>query len=138
MLPEKGKACHKTFGRPEGPIECRTLVCDHGCDLWQNVSEIVGHDPETGEAIGKDKFACIEGKLMAMFWKDMLRRQLQTTATVDALRKEVRQANDSGMANALMGINREIKRQTDMLEGNAPSVPVIANGGGPKLIEAKD
>lgn len=123
-LPPKGVACHKTFARADGPIDCRTLICDHGCQLWQSVSEIVDRDPETGEPIAKDKFACLE-VLEGMFWKDMLRRQLQTTATVDKLAREVKQANDGGMANALLGMNREIRRQTELIESNGSLAPKL-------------
>ena len=106
-LPAKGVACHKTFGRNDGPIDCRTLVCDHGCQLWQSVAEIVDRDPETGEPIAKDKFACLE-VLEGMFWKDMLRRQLQTTATVDKLSNTVKQANDQTMIGTLVRLNDKI------------------------------
>lgn len=123
-LPEKGIACHKTFARAEGPIDCRTLVCDHNCQLWQSVSEIIDRDPETGEPIAKDKFACVEA-LQGMFWKDMLRRQLQTTAHVDKLSREVKQANDSGMANALIGMNREIRRQNELIESHGVAPPQL-------------
>lgn len=128
MLPAKGIACHKTFGRNDGPIDCRTLVCDHGCQLWQRVSEIVDRDPETGDPIAKDKFACLE-VLEGMFWKDMLRRQLQTTATVDKLSKEVRESNAGAMGALLGGINQQLQHMTD-------TSPALSNGREPpKLIE---
>ena len=132
LLPEKGIPCHRTFARAEGPIDCRDLVCA-GCRLWKHVAAIVDRNPETGEAIAKDQFDCIDS-LQELFWKDFLRRQLQTTATVDKLAKEVRDANDGGMANALLGINREIARQNEALGAGAP-MAAIANGMNPKRIE---
>ena len=44
---------------------------------------------------------------------NMLGRQDTTSASVDALRKEVVQANDVGMASSLAGINAQMRRLTD-------------------------
>lgn len=126
-LPDKKTMCHYT-GFSKSCFEC---VTEHGCRKWKPVSVIVDRHPDTGEAIAKDIYDCLDS-IEELFWKDMLRRQLQTTATVDKLSNEVKQANDGGMANALLGINREIRRQTDMLEhSNVAALPDAA----PKLIE---
>lgn len=122
-IPPKGKMCPRTFARNDGPLECRTLVSDHGCDLWQSVSEIVDRDPDTGEAIGKDRFGCIEGDIKVLWMKDTLRRQLQTTATIDKLSKEVAQNNAGAMGALLGGINHTLQQIAE-----AP--PALANGSG--------
>jgi hypothetical protein len=106
MLPEKGIKCHRTFARPDGPIDCRTLVCDHGCKLWKRVT-LVDRHPETGAEIPADAYDCLDSQ-QELFWKDMLRRQLQTTATVDHLRKEVHDANDQQMVGAISRLNRQM------------------------------
>lgn len=120
-LPPKGRACHKTFARAEGPIDCRTLVCDHDCQLWQNVSEIIDRDPDTGEPIAKDKFACLEA-LEGMFKKDMLRRQLQITHTVDKLTKVVEATNAGALGALLGGINQTLQQISE------PSRGALTNG----------
>ena len=132
VLPEKGVACHKTFARLGGPIDCHTLVCKHNCQLWQRVSEIVDRDPETGEPIAKDKFACLE-VLQGMFWKDMLRRQYQTTATVDKLSKEVKETNAGAMGALLGSVNQQLRELGHMPK---PEQPMLTNGAdAPKLLE---
>ncbi len=116
-LPAKHIMCHRTgFTKP-----CRECVVEHGCRLWKRVT-LEGH-PETAAPV--DHWDCADS-LVDLYLKDMLRRQLQTTHTVDKLSKEVREANDSGMANALIGINREIQRQSDLLE-QAPTPKLIEN-----------
>lgn len=127
MLPQKGVKCHKTFARPDGPLECRTLVCDHGCRLWKRVTLIDRH-PETGAEVSVDSYDCLDSQ-QELYWKDMLRRQVQTTATVDKLSKEVKQANDAGMASALMGINGQLRD----IASREPTA--LAHIGEPKLIE---
>lgn len=125
-LPKKGVKCHRTFSHPKGPIDCRTMVCDHGCQLWKRVT-LEGH-PETAVAV--DHYECVDS-LVDLYLKDMLRRQLQTTATVDTLRKEVRDANDIGMANALVGLNREMQRLDQQDQAALPNGAAPA----PKLLE---
>lgn len=111
-IPGQGIMCHRTSFTKS----CRACVVDHGCRLWKRVT-LEGH-PETAAPV--DHYDCADS-LIDLYMKDMLRRQVQTTATVDKLSKEVREANDAGMANALMGINREIRRQSDLLA--APDAP---------------
>ena len=115
MLPDKTTMCHRTGFTQT----CHKCVTEHGCRLWKEVT-LEGH-PETAAPV--KHYDCADS-LMDLYLKDMLRRQLQTTATVDKLSNEVKQANDSGMVNALLGINREIRRQTDLIE-QAPGQKMI-------------
>lgn len=126
-LAPMGVGCHKTFGRADGPIDCRKMVSDHGCPLWQSVAEIIDRDPETGEPIARDRFACVDA-LQGMFWKDVLRRLAQNTATVDKLTKEVRASNDAGIATGLQGINQQLRQMThdaQMQIGNGAAHPLL-------------
>lgn len=109
MLPEKDVKCHRTFGLASGPLDCRTLVCEHGCRLWKRVTLISRH-PETGAEIPTDSYDCLDSQ-QEVFWKDLLRRQEQTTATVDALRKEVREGNDQTLVGTLGRLNDKIDQQ---------------------------
>jgi hypothetical protein len=121
MLPDKTTKCHRT-GFQETCFKC---VTEHNCRLWKHVT--LEHHPETGVP-GVSHYDCVDS-LQDLYLKDMLRRQVQTTATVDSLRKEVQQANDAGMANALMGINQQIRAIGGTL---APSLPPADT---PKLLE---
>jgi hypothetical protein len=68
---------------------------------------LVDRHPETGAEIPADAYDCLDSQ-QELFWKDMLRRQLQTTATVDELRKEVHDANDQQMVGAISRLNRQM------------------------------
>lgn len=122
MLPDKTTKCHRT-GFQETCFKC---VTDHGCRLWKRLTLVERH-PETGAEISVDKYDCLDSQ-QEIFWKDLLRRQLQTTATVDKLSNEVKQANDTGMANALMGINGQLRKlasDTPMLPFDPPAPKLI-------------
>lgn len=127
MLPDEKTMCHRT-GFTKTCFEC---VVTHKCRLWKRVT-LTDRHPETGAEISKDTYDCVDS-LQDLFWKDMLRRQLQTTATVDELRKEVRTSNDAGMANALLGINREVQRLADRREEQDA---LALAGTAPTLIDA--
>lgn len=102
MLPDKITMCHRTgFAKT-----CFQCVTEHGCRLWKRVSLIDRH-PETGVEIAKDSYDCLDSQV-ELYYKDMLRRQLQTTATVDAMRKEVREGNDHAMIGTLARINHRM------------------------------
>lgn len=105
MLPDKTTKCHRT-GFAKTCFEC---VTEHNCRLWKHIT--LEHDPATGRP-GVDHFDCLDS-LHDLYMRDMLRRQVQTTASTDALRKEVHEANDSGMANALMGLNHVIRNTSE-------------------------
>lgn len=94
--PDDGMAC------PLWRKAC-VKVC-HTCEWWQHVR---GKNPQTGQDL--DHWACsIAMQVMLSVENTMAQRQ--TTATVDHLRREVQQANDAGMASALMGLNRNVER----------------------------
>lgn len=122
--PDRDTMCHRT-GFAKSCYEC---VTQHGCRLWQHVT--MEGDPNTppGHAIAPvDRYDCVDA-LMDLYMKDMLRRQFQTTRTVDKLANEVKDANDQGMGSALLGINHEIRRQTQMLAGGAAAPKQLTNG----------
>ena len=100
--PDKDTMCHRTgFTK-----SCHECVKDHGCRLWKEVT--LEHHPETG-APGVKLWDCLDS-LQDLYMKDMLRRQVQTTGSVDHLRKEVAQSNDVGMGSVLAGLNSQIQR----------------------------
>lgn len=113
MLPDKATRCHRT-GFAETCFKC---VTEHGCRLWKHVT--LEHDPQTGRP-GVDHFDCVDS-LVDLYSKDSLRRQVQTTATIDSLRKEVRDANDAGMGSALEGINAQLRHAASRHHEIAPA-----------------
>lgn len=119
MLPDTTTKCHRTNFQET----CFKCVTEHKCRLWKQIT--LEHHPETG-APGVSHYDCVYS-LQDLYMKDMLRRQVQTTATVDALRKEVQQANSTGMASALMGINSQLQSMA-----NPPALPTAEP---PKLLE---
>lgn len=84
-------------------------VC-HTCELWAHVA---GKHPQTGADI--DHWACTM-RMQTLVGIENTMAQRQTAASVDALRKEVREANDQGMASALMGINVQARRVANAIE----------------------
>lgn len=102
MLPDKSIKCHRTAFEKT----CFQCVTEHGCRLWKRVT--LEFHPETG-ASGVDHYDCFDS-LQDLYMKDLLRRQLQTTATVDNLRKEVQESNDAGMASVILGLNGQMQR----------------------------
>jgi hypothetical protein len=79
-------------------------VC-HTCEFWDHIR---GKNPQTGTDI--DHWACTM-KMQTFLSIENTLAQRQTTASIDALRKEVHEANDSGMANTMMGINAYLRKQ---------------------------
>ncbi len=107
MLPDKTVMCHRTgFTK-----SCHECVTQHGCRLWKHVA--LEGDPRlpTGAAQAAiDHWDCADS-LMDLYLRDMLRRQLQTTATVDKLSKTVADANDVQMTGAIARINRDLEER---------------------------
>lgn len=120
MLPDKTTMCHRT-GFTKTCFDC---VTQHGCRLWKRVT-LEGH-PENAKPV--DHYDCADS-LIDLYLKDMLRRQLQTTATVDHLRKEVRESNDTSMVGALGRINAQINAQL------SNGTEALSYDPAPKLIE---
>lgn len=108
MLPDKDVMCHRTDFKKS----CLKCVTDHHCRLWKRVQ--IDADRASGQP-NVEIYDCIDS-LMDVYMKNMLGRQDTTSASVDNLRKEVREANDAGMANALTGINAQIRRVADAHE----------------------
>ena len=133
MLPKAGVKCHRTFANPNGPTDCRVMVCDHGCRLWKHVT--LEADPATppGHAVMPvDHWDCADS-LVDLYLHDMLRRQLQTTATVDkaaaavdTLRKEVKAANDGQMVGAIAHLNNRLAEQSRQIANKAAAPLMIA------------
>ena len=100
MLPDKSTRCHRT-GFTKTCFKC---VTEYGCRLWKEVT--LEFHPETGQHNYKT-YDCVDS-LNDLYAKDMLRRQVQTTATVDALRKEVHDGNDVALVGTLARLNNRI------------------------------
>lgn len=100
MLPDKTTKCHRT-GFEKTCFQC---VTEHGCRLWKHIT--LEFDPQTGKA-AVDHYDCVDS-LMDLYQKDMLRRQVQTTASVDAFRKESHAANDAHLVGAIGHLNRHM------------------------------
>lgn len=79
MLPEKDIGCHRTGFQKT----CRACVVEHSCQLW---IQIMGHNPNTGEAM--NKWACSDsiGHLLMIENSQM---QRQTAAAVESFRNEM-------------------------------------------------
>jgi hypothetical protein len=115
MLPDKTSRCHRT-GFTETCFKC---VTEHGCKLWKRVTLLDRH-PETGAEIAVDSYDCLDSQ-QELFWKDMLRRQLQTTATVDKVAATVEKANDQQMVGAIARLNRQMdEAQHQIANGSDP------------------
>ncbi len=114
MLPDKTSKCHRT-GFQETCFKC---VTEHGCKLWKRVT-LLEHNPETGAEIAKDAYDCLDSQ-QELFWKDMLRRQLQTTATVDKVAATVERANDQQMVGAIARLNRQMDEAKQLGNGAHP------------------
>ncbi len=113
MLPDKTSKCHRT-GFQETCFKC---VTEHGCRLWKRVT--LEFDPETGVKGQKDHYDCLDS-LVDTYWKDMLRRQLQTTATVDKVAATVEKANDQQMVGAIARLNRQMDETRQIANGSDP------------------
>ncbi len=113
MLPDKTSRCHRT-GFTETCFKC---VTEHGCKLWKRVT-LLERNPETGVEISKDAYDCLDSQ-QELFWKDMLRRQLQTTATVDKVAATVEKANDQQMVGAIARLNRQMDETRQIANGSA-------------------
>lgn len=126
MLPDPKTRCHRTaFKRT-----CLECVTKHGCRLWKRVT--LEGDPNTspGHAIASvDHYDCVDS-LQDLYLKDMLRRQVQTTATVDKLSKEVRENNAGAMGALLGGVNQQLR----IMQNETQQALAHAHGDAPKLI----
>lgn len=120
IYPAKDIWCHHTGFKKR----CYDMVVKCKCRKWVAVQ---GNDPQTNAPL--QLFDCADA------WTPALQvmqhqRQLQTTASVDALRNEVQSANDAGMANALVGLNQQIRAAVD------PKTLLSAHkASDPKLLE---
>lgn len=99
----------------------RHKVC-HTC-AWY--IQVIGKHPQTGHDIAEWNCSIA---FMPLLQIETTKSGRETTATVDELRKEVHQANDAGIASALMGINQQIKSIASAPTLAPPSAP-------PKLLE---
>lgn len=76
-------------------------VC-HTCEFWGHIR---GKHPATGQDM--DQWMC-GYKMQNMLTLEGILVGRQTTATVDALRKEVHTSNDQGMVGAIKAINDKV------------------------------
>lgn len=119
-LPDKTTGCHRT-GFAKTCFEC---VTQHGCRLWKPLR--VDADRASGKTF-VEHWDCVDAHAHTL-GVNMLGRQDTTSASVDALRKEVAQANDAGMASTLAGLNAQIRRMDENW------TTAIAADAAPKLI----
>lgn len=130
-IPDATTMCHRTgFTK-----SCRSCVVDQGCRLWKRVT--LENDPNNTQPPVKpvDAYDCADS-LIDLYLKDMLRRQLQTTHTVDKttaavdhLRKEVRESHDVSMVGAISHLNRQFQEiaSHDQLSLPLPQRKLIEN-----------
>lgn len=112
MLPsDKTVRCHETGFKKS----CFDMVNKYKCRKWVHFT---GPHPQTRAII--DQWDCRD-HLEHLFWMQAMQAQMHTTASVDKLANEVQKANDGGVANALLGLNREMRRQTELISSDAPA-----------------
>lgn len=102
MNPDKTTKCHR-IGFQE---TCFTCVTEYNCRAWVRIT---GIDKDTGQPI--DMYDCADhwGPRIQQQATAQLSEQLTTVAkSVDALRKEVQQANDQQMIGALARLNQKV------------------------------
>lgn len=104
MLPDKDIKCHET-GFAKSCFEC---VVDHKCRKWVH---FLGKNPQTGDDV--DVWDCRD-HVEHFFWIEAARVQRATTASVDALRKEVAESNDQGMGGVLARINAQMQHEREV------------------------
>lgn len=93
-------------------------VC-HTCEMWEQVR---GKHPQTGQDI--DHWSCTM-KLHTMLQIEHTMATRQTTATVDSLRKEVREANDQQMVGAIARLNRQVDEARSAALPNGTAAPLM-------------
>lgn len=101
----------------------RSKVC-HTC-AWY--IQVIGKNPQTGQDINEWNCSIT---FMPLLQIETTKSERETTATVQELRNEVGKANDSGMANALMGLNRQVAVLAEQSAAALAPPPVA-----PKLLE---
>lgn len=130
MFPDEKVMCH----RAGFAMSCFDGVTKHKCRLWKHVSlEGDPRLPQGATQSAVDHWDCADS-LQDLYLRDMLRRQLQTTATVDKVAAsvdkvgaEVKQGNDQDM---VLGMN-QLRAQLG-LTGNGHALPAPS---GPLMIE---
>jgi hypothetical protein len=78
-------------------------VC-HICPLW---TQIKGKDPQSESEI--NRWDCGLA-FLPMLLVENAQRQMQTVATIDALRREVQRVNDVNIVESMGRLNREYRR----------------------------
>jgi hypothetical protein len=124
MLPDEKIMCHHTGFEKR----CFDLVTQSKCRKWRNV---LGANPQTGEQM--NIWDCIEG-LQHQIQLDTGRAVMQMVASLDKLATEVSSANDAGMANALMGINAQVRRVAEINQAQVDMFISDDRAPQPKLI----
>lgn len=98
-LPDKEIMCHHTGFEKR----CFDMVVHSKCRKWVHVQ---GKNPQTNGDV--DTFDCRD-HVDHMLTIAILQAQRQTTATVDALRKEVNEGNDQSMTGLIGNLNRQME-----------------------------
>lgn len=114
MLPDEKVMCHETAFEKS----CFDMVTKCKCRKWVRMQ---GKDPQTNADV--DTYDCRD-HIDHFLTIAVLQAQRQTTASIDAMRDEVRASSDTAMAGAIGHLNRQ------MMEIAAPTVEAAI----PKLI----
>lgn len=115
MLPDERIMCHHTAFEKS----CFDMVTKCKCRKWVRVQ---GKDPQTNVDI--DSYDCRD-HVDHMLTIAVLQGVRQTTASVDAMRSEVRQSSDQAMAGAIGRINRQVENV--MAVASTPVAKMIGN-----------
>lgn len=122
-LPNKDIGCHETGFEKT----CFDMVTQKGCQKWVNVK---GTHPQSGAQV--DCWACADQ------WREVLKiemaRSMQmVAASLDKVATAIDKVNDSNMAEALGGINTQMRKFIALNEREMDRV--LSDGPHPQLIE---
>jgi hypothetical protein len=124
MLPDEKIMCHHTAFEKR----CFDMVTQSKCRKWRN---LVMTDVQTGERT--NHWDCVEG-LQHQIQLDTGRAVMNMVASLDKLATEVSSANDSGMANALMGLNAQVRRMAEVSQDQVDMFITDDRAPKPKMI----
>lgn len=123
-LPDEKIMCHHTGFEKR----CFDMVTQSKCRKWRY---LWGTDPQTGVQLSV--WDCVDG-LQHQIQLDTGKAVMHMVASLDKLATEVATSNDAGMANALMGINSQIRRVADVNQAQIDMFISGASSPPPKLI----
>lgn len=120
MLPDDKTMCHVTGFEKT----CFDMVTKCKCRKWVH---FLGHDPQTGKDV--DVWDCND-HMQHWLLIQVMKAQRETTASIDALRRETAASNEVGMAAALTSLNKTLTNHA-----NEQGLPNLEYRQNHKLIE---